>query len=1264
MKNGPRLALILISIICTIVPSSAQRFRTIGVQDGLSDGFVRDIECDGEGYMWFATLDGLNRYDGYHFKKYTLSDLGHNSDVFDNVMEDGAGHLWVKSPNEPFLYDRLTDRLTDDFTPALVDAGIDPGPVSNVLVDEERNLWVQMADRLFIQYYAKEQLISVQLPTPVSKCSTTGGYSYAFLDNGELWTVYPECQRIADPPLKTLENISGDLNGRLWVLGDSICYYDTGTQAWRTLPGSIVPEGDIVKCMTESGGNIWLGTDRNGIIVLNERFEKTQSFVSEKMNEFSIASNHINCMLQKNDIIWVGTGQKGASYSIVNNLEITRLRNNIPEAVGTIVEDASGNILVGYDGKGLMRMEKDGTMHSVLSGDYESILGSFLDDNGDLYFGTYGDGVFIWDGKKSRPVSNDPEFVRATESVRYFTKDAAGRLWIGTFNDGIVRMDRDGSIHHYTRDNSVLESSSISSMTGPGRDGTIYVSNRHRLYSISPTTLELTPMETNLRQITQLFLDGRGILWIGTTEGLYYLYRQGDPVQFTTDNGLTDNHIQGITEDKYGNIWVMAEEGFSNLFITEDPASGGILVHCYPYFEEDGIGAGQFSRNAIFHSMSDDIIMGNEGDIVIARPQPYAPAHFDSGITVTGISVSSEPLTPVEMEERSVIRMKHYDNLSIEVSTLDFTTRRARFEYRIDNEDEWNALASNVLFIRKLDPGTHNVDIRPFNAGQSGVAERVRVYVRPPFYKSIAAYAIYAIMLISAGLQSIHMYRTRRKRRLEKEQRRLEEAQLQFFTNISHDLRTPLSMIIAPLERMMSREDGTLVSKELEQIDRNAKTLLDEIDQILDFKQLNGSAQTYRPTYGDIARFTAETSRTYTEIIQPEDAGLVIDTGDEPIMTEFDRDKLRRILHNLLSNAFKYGGRDGKVSVTVSVREEDGNAVIRVSDNGPGISDRAKTRIFDRFVREGGKTKAGNGIGLNIVQEFVGMHGGTVSVSDNKPTGSIFTVCIPIRRESAPKKDSAPARTEAFAEGRPRILNVEDNHDFRTFITEKLSAFYDVKEAGNGLEALALIENEDFDMIVSDVVMPEMDGRALCKVIRSDIRHAGTPVILLSGVHGKEAELENLKAGADDTLEKPFDIETLLLRVENILKRRSAGEGSATAQPWKGSREDRELLERIRKEIENHLQENDYSVEELSSSLNISRSVLYKRLVALTGKPPIEYIRSIRLSKGREMIENGETSVSQIAWSVGYTPKQFSRNFKAEYGCLPSEYLHHLKEEK
>ena len=1258
MKNS-RIILGILSALMTAFPAPAQRFLTIGVQDGLSDGFVRGIECDKDGYMWFATLDGLNRYDGYNFRKYSLSDLGHNSDVFDDVVEDGGGHLWVWSPNEFYIYDPVTDRLQEDVTPALDDAGIEAEDILKVSVDNEKNLWVQTPQTLYIYYYSKCHLATIAVPGRIERVTTTGGYSFARLDNGEVWEVYPECLRVEVPLKEQSPNISGDRNGRLWLFGADICFFDTGTQAWTTLRPGIIPKGDVATSLIESDGDIWIGTDRNGITILNDRFETVRTLESDKTQEFSLASNHINCLYRKNNIIWAGTGQKGTSYSIVNELNIKRLRNDVPEAVGTIAEDASGRIYIGFDGKGLMSLENE-QLKPVPLGDYESILGSYLDDNGNLYFGTYGDGVFIWDGKRVRPVSEDAAFLEATGSCRYFTKDAAGRLWIGTFNNGLVRLDRDGSIRHYTRDNSELESSSISSMTGPSKDGTIYVSNRHQLYSISPSTLEPAPVETNLRQITQLFIDGRDIMWIGTTEGLYYLDRQGKPIQLTTDDGLTDNHIQGICEDHYGNIWAMSEEGFSNIFVTEDPASGSIIVHCYPYFEEDGIGKGQFARNAIFCSSSGDILMGNDGDIVVARPEPYAPNRYETGITVTGISVSSEPLLPSSVKDGETVAMKHHDNLTVEVSTLDLHNKRARFEYRVDGKDDWVPLASNVLFLRSLSPGSHSIQIRPVNAGLNGSEALVKVRVRPPFYKSMAAYAVYLLLLLSSVTLLIHLFRTRRKRRLEREQHRLEEAQLQFFTNISHDLRAPLSMIIAPLEKMMSRDDGQPVAKELEQIDRNAKTLLDEIDQILDFKQLNSNTQTYRPAYGDIARFTAETCQAYADIIQPEDASLRIDIGTEPVMTEFDRDKFRRILHNLLSNAFKYGGKDGKTTVTVSVRKEDDNAVVRVSDNGPGISDRAKARIFERFVREEGRTKPGNGIGLNIVQEFVGMHGGTVSVSDNKPTGSIFAVSIPIRKVAVLKKEARAAGPRSSADGRPRILNVEDNPEFRSFVSEKLSSLYDVTEAANGLEALSLIEAGGFDPVVSDVVMPEMDGRALCKMIRADIHLANTPVILLSGVHGKEAELENLKAGADDTLEKPFDIETLLLRVDNLLRRHSTV--AESAPQWKGSKEDRELLERIQKEVEEHIQENDYSVEELSSALNISRSVLYKRLVAITGKSPIEHIRSIRLRKGKEMIENGETSVSQIAWSVGYTPKQFSRNFKAEYGCLPSEYLHHLKE--
>ncbi|MBO4917979.1 MAG: response regulator [Bacteroidales bacterium] len=1261
--NKQRLTLLLLAVLCSIAPVRAQRFCPIGVQDGISDGFVRGIVCDRDGYVWFATQNGLDRYDGYNFRRYSLSGLGESADVFISVAVDGGGHIWANaSGGDAYLYDPDTDCLSKDIFPVLEDAGIHTGEILSISVDEEDNLWVETPDTLFIRYFAKDVLAAIHLPGRIESIATTCGTSFATLDDGEIWSLFPEYGRV-EPDIEGGHfRIRGDMSGRLWIFGESAGFLDTGTNTWTFLKPGTIPDGDIVKCMTESDNGIWIGTDRNGIVVLNDRMERVRTIESDKTKEFTLPSNHINCIYQKNGIIWIGTGQKGAAYTIVNDLDIRRIRSTVSEDIGTIAEDASGKLYIGYDGKGLMYLDEGGFRPVPLEG-YGSVMSSYLDDNGTLYFGTFGDGAFIWDGRKAEPVGSTPEIRRATQYSRYFTKDAAGRLWIATYNRGLVRLDRDGSMRNYTTDNSELESSSISSMAGPAGDGTIYISNRHRLYSISPATLELTAIESGLRQITHLFIDGRDILWVGTTDGLYYLDRQGTPVLISIEDGLTDNHIQGICEDHYGNLWVTADEGFSCVFITEDPSSGSILVHCYPYFEEDGTGKGHFSRNAIFCSSSGDILMGNDGDIVVARPKPYAPKHYDAGITVTGVSISSEPLLPSGYRDAEIIRMKHHDNLSIEVSTLDFHNRRAVFEYRFEGEEEWNTLASNVLFLRSINPGQHVIEIRPVNAGNNGSAARIRIHVSPPFYRSLPAYCFYSLLLAAAILLLVKKLRERKLRRTEKEQRHMEEAKMQFFTNISHDLRTPLSMIITPLEHMMHSGDGQAFEKEMEQIDRNAKALLDEIDLILDFKQVSGGTPSFKPAFGDIARFTEETCRTYPGIVRMDDAELKTDTGTAPVMTCFDRDKYRRILHNLLSNAFKYGRKDGsKTVVSVTVREEDGQAVIRVADNGPGISEKSKSRIFERFYREGGKDVPGSGIGLNIVQEYVRLHGGTVSISDNRPSGCIFTVSLPIRNEGLEQTAEVQAFAGIPSSGREHILVVEDNPDFRAFVTDSLSSSYDITEATNGQEALELVRNGDFNLILSDVVMPEMDGRELCRSIRADIRIAGTPVILMTAVHGKEAELENLKAGADDTLEKPFDIETLRLRIGNILKRNGSKAADRHGTAWRGSKEDRELLERIRKEVEEHMQENDYNVEELSSTLNISRSVLYKRLITLTGESPIEFIRSIRLGKGKEMIENGETSVSQIAWSVGYTPKQFSRNFKAEYGCLPSEYLRHLKE--
>ena len=519
--------------------------------------------------------------------------------------------------------------------------------------------------------------------------------------------------------------------------------------------------------------------------------------------------------------------------------------------------------------------------------------------------------------------------------------------------------------------------------------------------------------------------------------------------------------------------------------------------------------------------------------------------------------------------------------------------------------------------------------------------------------------SVLALLLIIAQIFVIRRMR-RTRRRLEAEQRRIDDAKLHFFTCISHDLRSPLSMIIPSLDRMMSENAGKPIAGQLRQVSANARLLMDEIDRLLDFKQLRTNESEHHPSYGDLTGFVEEVCRSYTTLLDDNGDCIIVDPFQVPVMTDFDKAQIHRILHNLLDNAFKYKDSDRPMQVHVSVRQEGGRALIRVSDNGRGISDEAKKHIFEPFYDEGLKGLPWDGISLIIVRDYARQHGGDVTVADNLPSGTVYTVDFPVSYKLKPEASADNGKKQEKRDGRPFILNVGYNPAFRYFITENLSDRYDILEATDGTEALRLVKDNDFDLMLIDHLMPGMDGRELCRALRADIRYADTPIILLTTVQGEEAALENLRAGADDTIEKPFNIESLIIRIERLLKRKISVAKYTDELGRRISRSDREFLDRITTEIEKNIQESEYTIENLCNTLGISRSGLYKKMMALTGRAPLEYIRLLRLEKGREMLENGETSVSQIAWSVGFSPKQFSKHFKDEFGCLPSEYIHSL----
>ena len=621
---------------------------------------------------------------------------------------------------------------------------------------------------------------------------------------------------------------------------------------------------------------------------------------------------------------------------------------------------------------------------------------------------------------------------------------------------------------------------------------------------------------------------------------------------------------------------------------------------------------------------------------------------------------------------------------------MDYLSQhKLKFSYRTNPDERWVQAAGNRINFNQLYPGTYRLQVRVDEPnGDSNPVSELVIHIRPPFWLSGPAFGLY--ILICLGLVILYAYWSHQKHRRtllqqKKEmeaaqQHEMDEAKLRFFTNISHDLRTPLSLIITPLDQLLKSGKAPAAREELELMRRNASTLMNEVNQLLDFRRLDQQKAQYVPTYGNLSAFVAGVCEAFTALAQKNGISLQFTAKSPLLEMNFDRNKMQRILYNLLTNALKYNHEGGSVTVIVDeVLTPDGAAArIRVADTGIGIKDENKPKIFDRFFQEPhtDTTYMGSGIGLHIVKEYVALHRGTITLTDNHPTGSIFSVLIPIDRsqtatqaeQTQPVQPDAPAGLpEAGQQSDNCLLIVEDNEDFRKFLVSCLKDKYRVLEASNGQEALEVLEQQTVNLIISDVMMPVMDGMELCRRVKHDIRYSHIPIILLTARTAEEHVLNGLKEGADDYITKPFNLEILLLRIQKQLawtqeNHRKFQVMDVSPAEITVSTIDEELIGKAVQIMEQEMDNADFSVEDFSNRLGLSRSGLYKKLVQITGKSPLEFMRTIRLKRGKALLEKSGDSISQIAYQIGMSPKQFSKFFKEEFGYLPSEYKKHAAE--
>lgn len=1106
-----------------------------------------------------------------------------------------------------------------------------------------------------------------------------------------------------------------DSAGDVWVYGGAyygIACYSVSRDKWQTYSTSLpqpfrLSSNVVIAVEEDSKGHIWIGTDHGGVNLIDKKNETVTVILHDEQDAHSLSQNTIKCLYHDNsDIMWLGTYKRGVCYyhesifkfkAIADKLEIPY------NDVNCFYETPEGNVWIGSNGGGLLyfdRAREQYTTYKHGSDNSNSPAGDVVvslesDMQGRLWIGYYLDGLDCFDGKTFTHFGYNPENpdVLTDNNAWEILCDKAGNLWVGTLRGGVVVIDPSTGkrIRHLDSEGSVYA-------IIQQKSGRILVGSQGGLYMYNPATEKLELYEKDIFEkvrlnrydINNLFEDSRGLIWIGTRNGLFIFnpYTRETNL-FKEKNGLSADLVQSILEDSDHNMWIATNRGLTCLIVSTNNETPGYFFHIVNYDRAEGLQGEQFNYNAAYMTAKSELIFGGSSGFNIFTPASIRYNKNIPKVVLTDFQLYNKSIRPGEQYDGRIllsesithtreVTLNHSDNyFTLSFAALDYCMPdKSRYFYKLEGfNNQWLEADrdSRKVTYTNLNPGQYIFYLKAVNNDGVESLEPVvlKIHVRPPFWQTIWAWMIYILLLTLVLLA----YRRRLAQKQEKklayarekmqvtQQHEMDEMKLRFFTNISHEFRTPLTLILTPLEELLKKAEQPEEKSSLSIMRRNAQQLLTLVNQLLDFRKMDVKGHTLQCSLGDIVQFVNDETGLFTEAMNRKQIAFTFTTDLSHLYMKFDADKLGKVLVNVLSNAHKFTPVGGKISVDLSCPESD-RISITVTDNGLGIPVEELDKVFDRFyqVRSDGNNYQGSGIGLHLAKEFVTLHGGQIWAEQVSEGGSRFVILMPYKSESSGGLVHSSDSSDSSG-NLPKLLLVDDNDDFRTFLSSKLQEQYIILEAEDGVVGLEIALREIPDLILSDVMMPRMDGVEMSKSIKGDIRTSHIPLILLTAKSGEESKLEGLTAGADDYITKPFNMDILMVKIHNLVETRKRNqaifEEQIRIEPSKitVSSLDEKLIKKALEYAEINISNTEFSVEELSRELGMSRVHLYKKLLSLTGKTPIEFIRVIRLKRAAQLLEESQLTVSEIAYEVGFNnPKYFRKYFKEEFGILPSQY--------
>lgn len=1300
---------------------STKAFRKIkGDSTSLPDNTVNKIYEDQTGKLWIVTTSGLTIFDPVTEKFSDDNPIFHKNipvpkENITAIFADKEHNFWLVH-RETGLY--KYDVKKDSILHAACGTELAPFDINDISIGSDGNFWIinrgvsiEIFDPKKFKVVNRYSKVLDQLP------KVPGDYNLTVDDQKRAWIFVTNGEKGV---------YCFDSNKLI------ITHYSSKSEKFHLSHDNI---SDII---TDQDDNILIATDHGGLNVVNRQTGEINIYENEIGDKNSLSQNSITSIIRDDcNIIWIGTYKKGVNFYHPDLFKFSAYTLNSSrknwlsnEDVNSFVEDARGNLWIGSNGGGLIYFDRKNNTFKTYKHDPQNanslssdvIVDLCIDHNGGLWIGTYIGGLDYYDGQRFKHYVNDPKNLRSLPNNNIWSiyEDSDQNLWIGTLGEGVSLFDREtGTFSSFAPHGNSSSSYYIMSIS-ENIDQNIWFATNHGVVEYDKKNGKFiyfssdVNSENSLSSNTTLdiYCDSRGWVWIATREGLN-LY---NPVTekfrvLGEEDGILDNNILTILEANDGNMWLATPKGLTNLILEKD-STGQLLFSTKNFDDKDGLHGKEFNEHAAFKTSKGELIFGGADGFSIFNPGDLSytllnPKMVFSGLKVQnkeveiGEEINHRVLLPKSLNNIETITFNHFEKtFAISFAALNYLNpEKTNFHYKLDGfNDDWTTTdaSGREVTYTNLHPGEYKFRVYASDIENSLKSDEISlsVVVLPPFWKTKWAYSIYLIVMLLIVFYTIQTIIKRERNKFLLHQEKMETAKvhemdmmkLKFFTNISHEFRTPLTLILSPLERLIKTTEDRSSKEQLKLIQRNGKRLLNLVNQLLDFRRLEVQGLSLDVREGELVSFCKEATESFSDLSETRNIKLSFSSNVNELKAAFDYDKIEKIIFNLLSNAFKFTNENGSISVSLLFEDtatHENFVHIVVKDTGIGIPEEKQEIIFERFVQNipsGVMVNKGSGIGLSLTREFVQMHNGKIKLESVPGVGSKFTVILPVKGQaeqqgyveeiiSEPlfKKEAEESESESNTNHEAelcKLLLVEDNPDIRFYLKDNLKSAYHIAEADNGWKAWNSILENMPDLVVSDIMMPEMDGIELCQKIKSDKRTSHIPVILLTARTTDQQKLEGLQNGADDYITKPFNFEMLELRIQKLIEQRQKlrnlysknfeikpSEISVTSL-------DEKFLQKVKDLTEKNMQEPDFSVEKLSLEIGISRAHLYNKLLALTGKTPIEYIRIMRIRRAAQLLEKSQLTVMEVAYKVGFNdPRYFTKHFKSEYNMTPSQYI-------